>query len=253
MNLLRFSDGVVCCANLLDSELLAWLAVEVGTCALIVADPPYGNVLRAKWDRFEQETPMVTWMLEWVRAYSELLAPQGAFYVWGGVGKPRMRPFYRLLAEAEHSTTLTLANHITWAKKRAYGVQNNYLFTREELAYFCKGDPKRPRVFNIPLLDAVRPYAGYNAKYPAKSVHYRRTNVWSDVTEIFARKVHVAQKAMRVCEIPIEVHTNPGETVIDLFSGSGQTSIAARNLGRRFVAIESDPDTYRALVDRLSE
>jgi DNA modification methylase len=106
-------------------------------------------------------------------------------------------------------------------------------------------------VFNIPLLDTKRGYAGYNKKYPAKSEFYRRTNVWMDVTEIMRGKVHPTQKAQRVIEIPIEVHTNPGEWVIDPFAGSGATGHAARKLGRKFVLIEKDEEMFNSMVQSL--
>jgi len=88
-------------------------------------------------------------------------------------------------------------------------------------------------------------------KYPAKSEFLRRTNVWADVTEIMRGKTHVNQKPDRLMEIPIEVHTEPGEWVLDPFAGSGTTAIAARKLGRRFVIVEQDPDNFDRIVSRL--
>jgi DNA modification methylase len=115
-----------------------------------------------------------------------------------------------------------------------------------------KGDDiKKPRRFNVPLLEEKRGYAGFNKKYPAKSEFYRRTNVWTDITEIMQGKVHDAQKQQRVIEIPIEVHTQPGEFVIDPFAGSGTTALAAAKLGRRFVVIEKDEKIFEDMLTRL--
>jgi len=105
-------------------------------------------------------------------------------YVWGGYGKPGFRPFFEYAHRVESETDMKIANLITWQKRRAYGVQHNYLSTREEFLYMVKGDIKRPAVFNVPYLDTKRGYTGYNAKYPAKSEFYRRNNVWTDITEI---------------------------------------------------------------------
>lgn len=223
---------------------------------LIIADPPYGNILNAKWDnRYgNDEEPFVQWMLGWTLLWSRILLPNGAFYVWGGIGTPGFRPFFRYLSEIEHRDDigLKIANLITWKKKRAYGVRHNYLFTREECVYLIKGDDiKKPRCFNIPLLQEKRGYAGYNKKYPAKSEYYRRTNVWTDVTEVMHGKAHVAQKAQRVIEIPIEVHTQPWEWVIDPFAGSGTTALAALRLGRRFIIIENDPEIFETMLQRV--
>ena len=254
MRIEKLEGGYAICADSTQPGTMLQVRQMTGDVGLIIADPPYGNVLSARWDRVNtSDEDFVQWMLLWTEMWSRMIMPNGAFYVWGGIGSPEFRPFLRYIVEAELSRNLKLANLITWSKKRAYGVKHNYLFTREELAYFIKGDDiKKPRCFNIPLLDTKRGYAGYNAKYPAKSEFYRRTNVWMDVTEMMRGKVHDAQKAQRVIEIPIEVHTNPGDWVIDPFAGAGTTAHAARKLGRRFVVIEQDEKIFEQLLDRLN-
>jgi len=227
---------------------------DVKAFPLVIADPPYGNIVTEDWDKIESDDKVFCdWMVGWTKTLETFLFKGGALYVWGGVGKPLFRPFYRYLVAVEEQTQFRLANHITWSKRRAYGVQNNYLFTREELAFFIKGDPKLPAKFNIPLLDTKRGYAGYNAKYPAKSEYFRRTNVWMDITEILRGKVHPTQKPIRVMEIPIETHTDSGDWVFDPFGGSGCTALAAQKLGRKFVIIEQDKAIFDAMVNRIEK
>lgn len=254
VEIVRFSDGLAVLGDATDPALIMSVATMTGQVPLIVADPPYGNVVSEKWDTYDgSAAAFAQQMVAWTRAWSaHALLPQGAFYVWGGIGSPGFRPFMRYLHEAEMLGEFELANLITWKKKRAYGVQHNYLFTREELAYFTKGPAKKPLKFNVPLLDKKRGYAGYNVKYPAKSEFYRRTNVWTDITEIFRGKVHPTQKPKRLHEVLIETHTDPGDWVIDPFAGSGVTAEAARSLGRKFVVIENDADIFKTLVDRLA-
>lgn len=51
----------------------------------------------------------------------------------------------------------------------------------------------------------------------------------------------------------VELATGPGDLVVDLFAGSGTTAVAARDLGRRWVVIERNPDTVRnVLLPRLT-
>ena len=149
------------------------------------------------------------------------------------------------------STPWQIANHITWGKKRAYGVQNNYLFTREECLYLIKGDPKKPRKFNPPYLDEKRSYAGYNPKYPAKDERYRRTNVWTDITEILQGKKHPAEKPTILYEIPILTHTEPGEWVLDTYAGSGTLAEACRKHDRKFCLVERDEKSFAICAQRI--
>lgn len=249
-----FKDGIAirgdCCAG--DTIVKAKKYLSNGQVPLLLLDPPYGNIVNEKWDRSDNVTAFVAWMMGWTQLYAtHFLLPQGAMYVWGGIGRPNFRPFFRYILDVEADKKLTLASLITWSKKRAYGVQNNYLFTREECAYFCKGDPKKPIIFNVPLTDVLRGYEGYDENYKAKSAFLRRTNVWTDITEMFKGKVHPTQKPVALMKVPIQVHTNKGDTVIDMFAGSGSTALAARELGRKFVVIEKDPTNFDVLVERI--
>ena len=52
---------------------------------------------------------------------------------------------------------------------------------------------------------------------------------------------HPTSKPTRLFEIPIEVHTKPGDVVLEPFSGSGSQLIAAEKLHRRCRAMEISP------------
>jgi len=88
-------------------------------------------------------------------------------------------------------------------------------------------------------------------KYPAKSEFKRRTNVWTDITEVLRGKIHECEKPERLAEVIIETHSRPGEDVLDLFSGSGNVSVVAERLGRRYVAVEKHRKTFDSIVNRL--
>lgn len=203
-----------------------------GAVPLIIADPPYVDILPVDWDRRGSLYDRLAALLD------RLLPDGGTAYVWGGIGKPgKPRVFFDWLARVEREhPALRIHTLITWSKKRAYGRPDNYLFTREECAMIVKGD--RPRTFNVPLLDTKRGYAGYDEKYPAKSEYLRRTNVWTDVTEILRGKIHPAEKPARLAEIMIATSSRPGELVFDPFAGSGSTGVAAVRLGRPCLLVE---------------
>ena len=252
----EFSCGVAICADSCSEEAFNVTKEITGDVGLIMTDPPYGNIVKNNWDKSEDETKFVEWMLSWTNSWNRILRSGAAFYVWGGIGKTGFRPFFLYLSTVEKTAGLKLHNLITWSKKRGYGTQHNYLFCREECAMLVKGE--RPSKFNVPLLDELRGYDGYvnkksKKKYVAKSPYKRRTNVWMDITEILSGKVHVAQKKQHLYEIPIEVHTDEGEYVIDMFAGSGTCALAAIDLNRKFVVIERDQATFEAMCDRITK
>lgn len=253
MQTVQFNDGLAILGDFTELEVRLAIERTTGPLNLTHADPPYGNVVGEYWDKIEvRDSVFASQMLTWTKMIAKMTADRGALWVWGGIGKPLFRPFYRYLVEVEMDGDFLLANHITWKKKRAYGIQHNFLFTREEIAVLHKGhDIKKPLIFNIPLLDKLRGYAGYDPEHPAKSEFLRRTNVWDDITEIFRGKMHEAQKPIAVVEIPIQVHTNPGDWVLDPFAGSGTTGIVARKNDRRFVVVERDEKIFEMMVARL--
>lgn len=250
----QFHDGYVINGDSTSVETIEHVKRLVGDdVKLIVSDPPYGNVVNESWDRTEMsDDQFAEWMNDWTHKWADVLCDGGAFYVWGGIGTPGFRPFLKYVPIVESNGVLKMSTLITWSKKRGYGLSYNYLFTREELAYFVKGNPKKPCVFNVPYLDKIRGYSGFNAKYPAKDARYRRTNVWTDVTELLRGKTHPTQKPTKTSEILIETHTHTGDYVIDPFAGSGVTAKAARNLNRRFVVIESKKEYFDELVESLT-
>lgn len=257
IQLVKFDDGIVINGSFPDNEVIACIKENVPEkFSLLDLDPPYGNILSKNWDKVGSDDQKFTdWMIWWTNIIAKELAQErSALYVWGGIGKPHFRPFYRYIVDVEHKTPYLLANHITWKKRRAYGIQHNYLFCREECAYLHLGDDiKKPRKFTVPLLDKKRGYEGFDKEYPAKSEYLRRSNVWEDVTEIFSGKVHGAQKRVKLIEIPIETHTNEGEWVGDFFAGAGTTAFAARKLKRKFVLVEQDPKEFEKIATALDK
>jgi site-specific DNA-methyltransferase (adenine-specific) len=48
------------------------------------------------------------------------------------------------------------------------------------------------------------------------------------------------------------VHSNPGDTVLDFFAGSGTTGVAAARNGRDYILIDQNPDACAMMQARLS-
>jgi DNA modification methylase len=235
------------CGDVLDPSILAQVPNNI---KCIISDPPYFINVRSHvdgkkmdWDIAKKQSEAVNWYMEWTKAYAEKLCDGGSMYVWGGIGKPGSRVFFEYASRVEIETGLKIQTMITWKKKRAYGTATNYLFVREEILFMIKGE--KPITFNVPYLEKLRGYEGYNKKYPAKDARLRRTCVWDDVSELFKNKTHVAEKPVKLSEIMLSVSSNEGDTILDLFSGSGSTRKAAEKLNRNVISIEKDPDLLK--------
>ncbi len=216
----------------------------------MTSDPPYGDVAKSNWELSGEKATLAVYHAILTEAEKEL-APGGALLIWGGIGSVGNRAFLRFLYEAERDSAFYLKNLITWSKKRAYGKKDDYLFTREELAWFQRKGEEKEYVFNIPLLDVKRGYPGYNPKYPAKSEFKRRTNTWTDITEIMRGKIHECEKPLELYKVIYETHSNPGDYVLDVCGGSGVAAEAALAIGRKPIIVESDESVYKLICNRL--
>ncbi len=63
-------------------------------------------------------------------------------------------------------------------------------------------------------------------------------------------KTHIAQKPLEVCAEMLEI-APAGGTILDPFAGSGTTLEAAYITGRRAVGMESCPDNFAKIVERV--
>jgi site-specific DNA-methyltransferase (adenine-specific) len=62
---------------------------------------------------------------------------------------------------------------------------------------------------------------------------------------------HSNEKPVALVERFIELHTKPGDLVIDPFMGSGTTGVACAKTGRRFIGIEKDPEIFKTAEKRI--
>lgn len=114
-----------------------------------------------------------------------------------------------------------------------------------------------------PQFTGDRPAAGFEAIVIAHRRGKKRWNgggthaVWTvPVVQDRGRskqRAHPTQKPDELmCQL-VSLFTDPGETILDMFAGSGTTLAAAKRLGRRAIGIEQNEAFCRAAVERLRQ
>lgn len=67
------------------------------------------------------------------------------------------------------------------------------------------------------------------------------------------KKLHQYQKPLQLWKQLIEICSFEGETVLDPFLGSGTTAVAAKQLNRKYIGIEINPDYVKIAEERLKQ
>lgn len=224
--------------------------LENKSVTLAIIDPPYFQIVNSGWDnKWETEEDYLNWIVyDICFPMFDKLADNGSLILFGGIGKHKSHPFFKTIIKLEDK--YTFRNMITWAKRKAYGKSHDYLFCREEIAWFSKSSERTEVVFNIPLTNEKRGYDGWNKKYKAKSEYKRVSNVWKDIPELMKTK-RIAQKPEPLLERIILTHSNPGDLIADPMVGFGTTAIAAKNLGRKFLCADIDEQEVEKIKERL--
>lgn len=81
-------------------------------------------------------------------------------------------------------------------------------------------------------------------------------DIWLDFKDAHNQMIEVTgyptEKNQRLLERIVSASSNPGDIVLDAFSGSGTTAVVAEALGRRWVAIDNAPLAISSTLKRLA-
>ena len=89
---------------------------------------------------------------------------------------------------------------------------------------------------------------------PVKFNHdWLAANVRGDGRKTSTRTGHPTEKPLPWLYDAVELLTQPGQTVLDPFAGSGTTLRAAKNLGRRAIGVEIEERYCEIIATRLSQ
>ena len=146
----------------------------------------------------------------------------------------------------------TIQNWIVWDRIKGRGAKKNFVSTREDILWYCKGNnPTYNKIYsNIP-----KKTGGMGKKNGQEC--RALTNVWYDISPIVPwsseRNGHPTQKPLQLMERCVTIWTNEGDTILDFTMGSGTTGEACVNLRRNFIGIESDKQWFDVADKRINK
>ena len=115
---------------------------------------------------------------------------------------------------------------------------------REHRVYPTRSDwTKIQEIMNLPEYDLV-----YTFNLPRGL-----TDVWDDINfyDRKVTKIHSTQKPVALMERLVLASSNAGNSVLDIFAGSGSTAVACKMHGREFLGCEIDSEYYTKSLERI--
>lgn len=232
---------------------------------LCVNDPPYNVVVGNRNTQHLSKKFLpdyIEFSQTWVSNCVKVLAKDAHFYVWLGADyKDGFQPLPDFIILMREFSQLAPRNIITLRNQRGYGTQKNWMWVRQELLHYIRGNPP----FSVVYTDIPKILRGYyktvNGKRTenlerSKSENIRPGNVWVDIQQVFYRMEEnvpgcYAQKPLKAVERIILTSSRQGDVVLDCFAHSGTTLLAGERRNRRVVTFDIDPIFAEITIRRL--
>ncbi|TVQ52479.1 MAG: site-specific DNA-methyltransferase [Phycisphaerales bacterium] len=145
-------------------------------------------------------------------------------------------------------------NEIIWAYDFGGRSKRKWPAKHDTILWYAM-DPER-YVFNYDAIDRI-PYLAPGLVTKEKAVRGKTpTDVWWQTivpTNSREKTGYPTQKPRAILDRIVRVHTEPGDTVLDFFAGSGTTGEAAHAHGRDYVLIDSSADAVAIMKQRLQD
>lgn len=208
---------------------------------MIFADPPYflsgggisyqsGKIVcvdKGEWDKPTTPEEMDAFNLRWLAACREHMKDYATIWISG--------THHNIFSVQQQLLKLgfKILNVITWAKTNPPpNISCRYFTYSTEFIIWARKSPKVAHYFNYDLMKEL-------------NGHKQMTDVWQlpaiGKWEKSCGK-HPTQKPLGVLARLIQASTQPGEWILDPFSGSATTGIAANLLGRRYLGLEIEDE-----------
>lgn len=220
---------------------------------LVVVDPPYFEIVKNDWDnQWKSEQEYLEWCKEWTKECFRVLKPGRCFYVWGTT---KTDTFLKYKLEVLNNIdNAHYHNWIIWSYDWGGRTKKTFARKHEDLLMYSKG---KDFTFNA---DDVRiPYkVKTNVRKGATNNPLGKipTDVWEKNNHTTSKEYcgwHPTQKPISLLERVIKANTNEGDTVLDVFSGSGSTAIASKRANRNFIGCELDKEYFTKSLERIEK
>lgn len=208
---------------------------------LVFADPPFN--LCKKYDSGIRDdlsmSKYISWCYQWIDELIRVLKPGGSLFIYN-------IPKWGIYFADFLNRRLTMRSWIAINMKYSLPLAGRLYPAHYSLLYYTKGE--RPAVYNnqrIPIETCrhcggeLHDYGGYKNKMNPNGVNL--SDIWSDIYPVRHKKTKnrsFNELSVKMMDRIISMSTNPGDTVLDPFGGSGTTYIVAELLGRRWVGSE---------------
>ena len=143
-------------------------------------------------------------------------------------------------------------NEIIWAYDYGGKPKTRWPAKHDNILWYAK-DPEN-YVFHFDAIDRIPYMAPRLAGKEKAALGKIPTDVWWITivpTNSREKTSYPTQKPLKLLNRIVQVHSNPGDTVLDFFAGSGTTGVAAARSGRRYILIDSSPDAVELMRTRL--
>src|SRR5579883_1966223 len=234
------------CVSLMES-------LPAASVDMVFADPPYnlqlgGELLRPDnskvdavdddWDKFANFSGYDSFTRAWLRAARRLLKPEGTLWVIGSYHN-----IFRI-GTALQDEGYWLLNDIVWRKSNPMPNFRGKRFTNahETLIWAARDRKAKRYTFNYDSMKELNEGIQMRSDWLLPLCTGGERLKGDD-----GRKAHPTQKPEALLFRCIMAASNPGDTILDPFFGTGTTGAVARRLGRRYIGLERDP-TYAALA-----
>jgi len=227
---------------------------------MIFADPPYNlsnggfsvqagkrvSVDKGSWDVSKGFADDYNFHHQWMEAAHRVLKPEGTLWVSGT---------YHSIYQCGHalqSIGYHILNDISWFKPNASPNLSCRFFTAShETIIWARKDKKAKHTFNYEIMKE-----GEWPEDALKKPGLQMRSVWSMGTPKPSEKKHgkhPTQKPYDLLKRIVLSSTKKGDVVLDPFTGSSTTGLAAINHGRKYIGIDLDPTYLDLSVKRYKD